>query len=208
MPHHQVECVNQVFWSLDHSLIRQLIAWFPRVKGQIASAVLDHCSLEVTLIPWLAPQKRTLIAWFNVDPGRKCFYTGHMTTPWSSALGWPGDGDCYLMNQIQSGGWHACSYRLQFHWYVNVYGMCVEYPCTRRGRPGLASSPDPTLAGRHTQAGHETWPGCNVVMKHELHENYTIYMEEWLRTIIYNQSINLYCHLQKCSQPMRAYETL
>ena len=55
---------DQVLWSaksvLDHSLLRLLIAWFPRVKGHIAAVhpwSMIFSSLEVTLIPWSAPQK-------------------------------------------------------------------------------------------------------------------------------------------------------
>ena len=58
---------NQVFligkkraWLLDRSLLRLLIVWFPRVKGQIAAArswSVDFSSSEVTLILWSAPQK-------------------------------------------------------------------------------------------------------------------------------------------------------
>ena len=62
-------------WSLDPSLLRLLINWFSRVKGQIApncSWFVDFSSLEVTLIPWSVPQK-VLITRFNFDPGRKHF---------------------------------------------------------------------------------------------------------------------------------------
>ena len=44
--------------SLDRPLLRLLIAWFSRVKGQIAAAhswLLIFSSLEVTLIPWSTP---------------------------------------------------------------------------------------------------------------------------------------------------------
>ena len=47
-------------WLLGHPLLRLLIAWFSRVKGQIAAACswfLIFSSSEVTLIPWSAPQK-------------------------------------------------------------------------------------------------------------------------------------------------------
>ena len=67
-------------WSLDRPLLRLLITWFSRVRGQtgaVHSWSVDFSSSEATLIPWSAP-KRALIAWFNFDPGRKCFYMGHI----------------------------------------------------------------------------------------------------------------------------------
>ena len=47
-------------WFLDCSLLWLLIAWFPRIKGQIAATHswwLIFSSSEVTLIPWSDPQK-------------------------------------------------------------------------------------------------------------------------------------------------------
>ena len=44
---------------LDCSLLRLLIAWFSRVKGQtIATWFVDFSILEATLIPWSAPRPR------------------------------------------------------------------------------------------------------------------------------------------------------
>ena len=67
------------FWlakSVLDRLLRLLITWFSRVKGHIATVhswLLIFSSLKVILIPWSAPPKRALIAWFNFDPS--C--TGH-----------------------------------------------------------------------------------------------------------------------------------
>ena len=37
-------------------------------------------------------------------PLRKICFNQYLTS--SAALGWPGDGDCYLTHRMQSGGWH------------------------------------------------------------------------------------------------------
>ena len=60
-------------WLLDRSLLRILIAWFPRVRGQIApphSWLLIFSNSEVTLIPWLV-----FDCLIQFHPGCKRFYT-------------------------------------------------------------------------------------------------------------------------------------
>ena len=50
-----------------------------------------------------------------------------------------------------------------------------------------------------------------LVMWLSLEVRVRVRVGEWVNILAahtINQSINLYCHLQKCSQPMRAYETL
>ena len=72
---------DQDFWSakrvLDRSLLEHLIAWFWTDQR-------SNCSHEF-LIRWFSQSgaldqlsKRALIAWFNFDPGCKCFYTRHI----------------------------------------------------------------------------------------------------------------------------------
>ena len=63
-----VKKVCLIAWSSPSEAFDHLI-----FKGQRSNC----SSSEATLIPWSAP-KRTLIAWFNFDPGRKCFYMGHI----------------------------------------------------------------------------------------------------------------------------------
>ena len=71
-------------WSLDRSLLMLLIAWFPRVKGQIAAV---RSWLLILRSPWALdwPPKRALITWLNFDPGSKrsplYIMTSLVTTP-------------------------------------------------------------------------------------------------------------------------------
>ena len=58
-------------WSLD----------FQGPKVKLQQHVLDRWFLAVWRSPWSLdrPLKRALIAWFSFDPGRKRFYTGHIS---------------------------------------------------------------------------------------------------------------------------------
>ena len=49
----------------------------------------------------------------------------------SSAVGWPRDGDCYLMHKMQSGGWpyHTCQVSCMY-----------MYTCVATNSPELGSS--------------------------------------------------------------------
>ena len=56
------------------------------VKGWIICSCMCACTLDRLIIadrrlPWSLDQlsKRALITWFNFDPGRKHFYTGHLS---------------------------------------------------------------------------------------------------------------------------------
>ena len=68
-------------WLLHWSLLRHLIAWFSRFKSQIAAVRSRSIDLAVWRSPWsLDPHpKQALITWYNIDPGRKCFYMGHIS---------------------------------------------------------------------------------------------------------------------------------
>ena len=77
---------NQVFWSaksvVDHLIVPFWGSWSLDFQGSMVtlqSCVLDCWLLAVWRSPWSLdrPPKRALIAWFNFDPGRKRFYTGH-----------------------------------------------------------------------------------------------------------------------------------
>ena len=113
---------------LDRSILRPLMAWFyVRFKRQTrghASLVSEklHWSVDIShsefiLIPWSAP-KRTLIAWFHFDPGRKCFYRWCVC---DYPLTW-----IYRMYT-----WH-CHHNTKFHLQVYssfVYGLCALECC-------------------------------------------------------------------------------
>ena len=78
-------------WSLDHSHLRLLIAWFSRVNGQTAATStwsIDFSSSGGHL-DW--PSKRALIAWFKFDPSCKRFYTGHISDYLHSNIVWTPD---------------------------------------------------------------------------------------------------------------------
>ena len=53
----------------------------------------------------------------------------------SAALGWPGDGDCYLMHKMQSGGWPYP--KGQYRSSLKAPSLCAAVLCSTEDRPRL-----------------------------------------------------------------------
>ena len=68
-------------WSLDRPFWGPWSLDFLRVKGQIVAAHSWSLIFTVRRSPWSLDRlsKSALITWFCFDPGRKRFYTGHIS---------------------------------------------------------------------------------------------------------------------------------
>ena len=70
-----------IAWSFPSEALDHLIFKGQSQKVKLQLHILDLMILAAQRPPWSldCPPKRALIAWFNFDPGRKRFYTRHMS---------------------------------------------------------------------------------------------------------------------------------